>query len=528
MAEKQPGEPAAPQEGLGGGTILALIAMGVSVLILAQDFSAMNVALPAIEREYNADITTIQWVINAYALVFAMLIVAGGRLADMFGRRRVFFVGTGIFAVTSALGGAAPSDGWLIAARSLQGIGGALMWPAILGMTYAALPSQKAGLAGALILGAAGIGQAVGPITGGVLTELWSWRGILFLNVPICVLAILITWREVHQPAELTAGERIDYAGIITLSLGLVALLFALDQGTEWGWTDPRIVSCLVAAVGLIAIFLGIERRMGPNALVPHDVMSNRQFTAACVSIALIAPTFFVALMYPAQFMMKFLGYTPIQAGVGLLPMMIVFALVSFVGGQLYDRFGAKLTVSAGAGCFVLGAFLLTLLTRDSGYPTLVPGLVLIGLGLGSFFPAVTTAAVTAVDPSRTSLAGGLVYMFQIAGGSVGLGLSTTVFVLSAQGAQAQEAAGLGLSLSAAQHLAMQGVLAGTGSAQDLLRQFDATVGGRLVDIARTAFVSGLRDAFRLDAALAAVAFLVAVAFIGKPERPPPRAGAST
>ena len=174
--------------------------MGVAVFVIANDFSAINVAIPQIEKDFDTSVTTAQWVVNAYALVFGVLIVTGGRLADLFGRRRAFFIGSGIFATFSLLGGAAQTETELIAMRVLMGIGGALMWPAILGMTYAALPEERAGLAGGFILGAAGIGNAAGPLIGGALTDLLSWRWIFFLNVPVTAFAVLVTLREIHQP----------------------------------------------------------------------------------------------------------------------------------------------------------------------------------------------------------------------------------------------------------------------------------------------------------------------------------------
>ena len=158
------------------------------MVVIANDFSAINVALPTMEEDFYTDVNTIQWVVNAYALTFGVMIVTGGRLADMFGRRRAFFLGTAIFASMSALGGAAQTEAWLIACRVAMGIGGALMWPAILGMTFALLPEEKAGLAGGIILGAAGLGNAIGPLIGGVLTDALSWRWIFFLNVPISAL----------------------------------------------------------------------------------------------------------------------------------------------------------------------------------------------------------------------------------------------------------------------------------------------------------------------------------------------------
>ena len=184
--------------------------------------------------------------INAYALVFGMAIVSGGRLADMFGRRRIFFIGSILFAAFSALGAVVPDLGVLIGARVGMGIGGALMWPAILGMTFAALPESKAGLAGGLILGVAGIGNAVGPLLGGALTEALDWRWIFVVNVPIAAFAMFVTWRNVHQEQELS-DERIDYAGMAAISGGLVLLLLALDQAVDWGWADPRVLAMAIA-----------------------------------------------------------------------------------------------------------------------------------------------------------------------------------------------------------------------------------------------------------------------------------------
>src|SRR5262245_59246566 len=173
--------------------------MALAVLVVANDFTALSVALPAMEQAFGADVTTVQWVINGYALVFGVLIVTGGRLADVFGRRKVFFIGTAIFSAFSLIGGLAPNVWVLLLARGAMGIGGAMMWPAILGMTYALLPASRAGLAGGLILGAAGIGNAMGPLLGGTLTDTLSWRWIFFLNLPIAAFACFATLRVVAR-----------------------------------------------------------------------------------------------------------------------------------------------------------------------------------------------------------------------------------------------------------------------------------------------------------------------------------------
>jgi EmrB/QacA subfamily drug resistance transporter len=407
---------------------MALFAMGAAVFVIANDFSAINVALPTMESDFHTDINTIQWVVNAYALTFGVLIVTGGRLADMFGRRVSFFLGAGIFAAMSAAGGAAPTETWLIATRALMGIGGALMWPAILGMTYAILPDDKAGLAGGIIIGAAGLGNAAGPLIGGVLTDLASWRWIFFVNVPIAAFAVAVVWSSVHVTDPKDADHRIDYPGIAAISIGLVSLLIALDQVDNWGWGDPRVIAMLVVAAIGIVLFPPLERRAGRHALIPREVISNRNFAASCVAILCMSATFFAALLYLPQFMENELGFSPLEAGLGMLPALATFGLVSFVAGPLYTRLGAKRLAVIGAGCMTVAAILFSLVGADAGYGALVPGMVVLGIGIGTFYPTATTAGVTSVDESQSSLAGGIVYMFQIAGGSIGLGLTTTVF----------------------------------------------------------------------------------------------------
>ncbi len=408
-------------------TWLALIAMALGVFVIANDFTALSVAIPNIESDLSTTLARAQWVINGYALVFGVLIVTGGRLADMLGRKRMFMLGATIFASFSAAAGLVPGVVLLIACRMLMGVGGALMWPAVLGMTYALLPDDKAGLAGGLILGVAGLGNAIGPMLGGLLTDELSWRWVFFVNVPIAAFAMFVTAREVPESTVDGSERHIDYGGVALLSGGIVALLVALDTGTEKGFGDPMILGLFVAGALLFGAFLLFERREGDGALVPGDVLRNRVFAAACVSVLLMSAIFFAVLLYLPQFFQKVLHYSALGSGAGLLPMMGVFAVTSFVAGSLYDRLGARLVLASGALCLGLGMFVLSFLDSDSGYWSLVPGMVVLGVGVGLFYSAITTTAVTALDPSRSSLAGGIVYMCQIAGGAVGLGLNTAI-----------------------------------------------------------------------------------------------------
>jgi EmrB/QacA subfamily drug resistance transporter len=416
-----------PPTSLDRAARLGLAAMAVAVLVIANDFTALSVAIPSIEKTFGADLTTSQWVINGYALVFGVAIVTGGRLADMFGRRRVFFIGCSIFAAFSLLGGIAPSIAVLLGSRALMGIGGAMMWPAIMGMTYSLLPKGKEGLAGGLILGAAGFGNAVGPLIGGALTDTFGWRWIFFLNLPIAAFAILVTWRVIRGDETASDDRRLDWSGMATLSIGLLSLLLALDQGTDDGWTNPRILALFAVAAISLAGFVFVEGRAGSKALIPRDVRENRAFFAACMSVLLMSAIFFAALLYVPQFMMKSLSYSAVMAGAGLLPMMGTFAATSFAAGPLYSRMGPKAIVCLGAAFLAAGMFLLSFIQPTSGYGSLVPGMVVLGIGIGLFYSSITTAGVTALDASRASVAGGIVYMFQIGGGSIGLGLNTAI-----------------------------------------------------------------------------------------------------
>ncbi|HEY2552327.1 MAG TPA: DHA2 family efflux MFS transporter permease subunit [Streptosporangiaceae bacterium] len=455
----------AAEERISRRTWLALVAMALGVFLIANDITALTVAIGRIETDLHTSLNRAQWVINGYALVFGVLIVTGGRLADLFGRKRIFMIGAAIFALFSLLTAVMPNVDLVIACRALMGIGGALVWPAVLGLTYTILPEGRKGLAGGLIIGVAGLGNAVGPLLGGWLTDAASWRLIFLINLPITALAMFVTQREVPE-SEVAGAERgIDYTGVTLLSLGAVAVLLALDIGTVSGFGSPLVVALIVAGLVVLTAFFLIERRQGDAALIPADVLRSRIFSAACVTVLLMSAIFFAALLFLPQFMERSLGFSPLRAGAGLLPLMCAFAAVSFAAGSLYGRLGAKVSVTAGGVFLAAGIFLLSFLSRGSGYASLIPGMIVLGIGIGLFYSSVTTAAVTALDPARSSLAGGIVYMCQVAGGAIGLGLNTAI------------------ALSA----------------------------GTLVD--------GIRVAFRVDAVLAAAGVAVCLAFVHGPRR---------
>jgi EmrB/QacA subfamily drug resistance transporter len=364
------------------------------------------------------------------------------------------------------------------------------------------------------VIGTAGIGNAMGPMLGGALTDAFSWRWILFLNLPIAAIACFVTWRTVHVPNP-SERNRIDYGGIATISIGLVALLMALGQAPDEGWTSPVVLGAFAVSAALLISFVFIERRMRADALVPGDVMGNSNFLSACIATLLMSATFFAALLYLPQFFQKVLDYSPVEAGAALLPLMGTFALTSFVAGRLYDRFGPKAMVTVGGLCIAAGPLLWSRIQPDSSFTALVPGMLIAGVGIGLFYSSVTTAGVTSLDASRSSLAGGILYMFQVAGGAVGLGITTTLFLVGANNGLADSTQAANVSLTSQESEAVRGVLAGTDSSQQVLQTYAGSLGDQLVEFVRAAFTMGLRWAFLLDGILALIGAVVGALFVG-------------
>jgi EmrB/QacA subfamily drug resistance transporter len=491
--------------------ILALAALGFSNALLAQDLAALNVALPSIERDLDIDLTTAQWVVNAYLLVYGMLIVTGGRLADEIGRRRIFLLGGAIFAVMSLVAGLAPNAAWLIGARALMGIGSGLMLPAISGMGYAVLPAQRAEMAGGLLVGAYGVGMAAGPLLGGALTEYLGWRWIQFIAVPLVALAMLGVWRAIPAPAAAGSRPRVDVLGIATISVGLVALLFALDQATDWGWGDWRIRLSLIVAIAFIAAFVLVERRAGATALIPGDVVRDRGVALACALKVLMAPAYAAALLYLPQLMQKTLDFSPLQAGIGMLPMLGGYAIVSFLLGSFSGRRAVRPSIIVGLAGLALGPWLLSRFDAAAGYASLVVGMAVFGVGLGLFQPSIVTEAVEADQQGRKSLVSGLALMFQFVGGAIGLGLTTTIVASSERAAIDGHLAGVAVELPDVQREALNRMLAGTESARQVLQQFDPAVARDLFAAAAEAFADGVRAGLRVDAGIAALGFVLAL-----------------
>lgn len=493
---------------------MALVALGLSIVAVANDFTALNVTIPAIERSFDTSLSTAQWVLNAYTLVFAMLIVPGGRISDLLGAERAFLIGAGIFVAFSCVAAAAPTVGVLIAGRALMAVGGALIWPACLSMTFTAFGPDGAGRAGAFIIGVAGLANALGPIDGGVLVDVASWRFVFLLNLPIGLFAMAVVARRggAERPEREAAG--IDVAGIALLAAGLLAFLLALDQAPLWGWGDPRVVGLLAGAALALVAFAALQLHKGTRALIPTDVIRNRDFAASCAAIALMGVPFGALLLFLPQLVQKVLGGNALQAGLAVLPLLLTYALASFQAAKLNERFGAKVVLGAGAIAMTAGTALLALVPEGLAYVDLVPGMVVFGAGVGLFYSTVTTAAVVALSAARQGLAGGVLYMFQLVGLSVGVGLTTTI-ATSVTDARLQDRVDRLGAAAVEDRLTLQGLLAGTESAGDAAARLGVGAADRLEEVLRHAFVSGVKTGFAVDAALAALGALFTIAFVG-------------
>jgi len=311
-----------------------------------------------------------------------------------------------------------------------------------------------------------------------------------------------------------------------TLSGGLLLLLLALDQAVDWGWGDGRVVTMLALAVVVVVVvvwFVLIERRAGDRALVPPDAIATKRFRAPCLVVLLLSAVFFSAVLYVPQFFEKVLDYSTVEAGLGMLPLLASFAVVSFIAGPLYNKVGMRVAIGAGSGCIALGTVLLALLVGpDAAYLDVAPGLLAIGIGCGLFYPSVTTVAVTALDAARSSLAGGIVYMFQIAGGAVGLGAITAIFTSVSEDELGDLVAErTSMTLTGHEQAVLHGTLAGTDAAATALAGLPSRAVAEIERIVRVSFADGVQASFRVIAAVAIVGFLYAVFGLARTPDPP-------
>jgi EmrB/QacA subfamily drug resistance transporter len=397
-----------------------LAAMCFALFMVMLDNTVVNVALPSIQRSFDASLSSLEWTINAYSLSFAVLLVTGGRLGDIFGRRKVFLIGVVVFAAASATIGFAPTEGWLVASRALQGCGAALMMPGTLSIITNTFPPAERGKAIGTWAGVSAIALALGPLLGGWLTEDVSWRAIFFINLPVAAIAIVVTLFATHESRDETATRKVDFPGIATLTIGLTALVLALVEANAWGWGSARIIGLFViAAIGLTA-FAVIERR-SRAPIVDFSFFQSRSFLGANVVAFAISFGMFAVFFFLALYMQNILGYSPLETGVRFLPSTLVIMVAGPLSGRLADRVGPRTPLVIGLTLVTISLAWQSRIEVDTSFGFLVVPFILLGLGMGFTMSPMSTAAMNAVDRTKAGVASGTLSMTRMVGGTFGV-----------------------------------------------------------------------------------------------------------
>jgi EmrB/QacA subfamily drug resistance transporter len=405
---------------------LALLAMAQFVVIL--DASIVNVALPTIGESLTFSQDELSWVVNAYVLTFGGFLLLGGRLADLLGRRRVFMAGLVLFALASLVGGFAESEGALIAARAVQGLGAAILSPAALSIVTTTFRdgterNKALGVWGAV----AGAGGAAGVLLGGVLTEYLGWEWVLWVNVPIGVLAAALAPSLIAESRAESETQGFDFAGAIAVTAGLSVLVYALVEAPDAGWGSAQTLALLGAAIALLGAFVVIERRSAAP-LVPFSIFRLRTLTGANVVGVLTGASLFSMFFFISLYMQNVLGYSAIKAGVSYLPLAVSIILAAGVASALVTRIGFKPVLATGMLLIAAGLVWFSQISADGGFLTDVLGPSLVAaVGLGFAFVPQTIAAVSGVVEHEAGLASGLINTSQQVGGALGLAVLSTV-----------------------------------------------------------------------------------------------------
>jgi EmrB/QacA subfamily drug resistance transporter len=397
-----------------------LAAMCFALFMVMLDNTVVNVALPSIQRSFDASLSSLEWTINAYSLSFAVFLVTGGRLGDIFGRRKVFLIGVVVFAAASATIGFAPSEGWLVASRAVQGLGAALMMPGTLSIITNTFPPAERGRAIGTWAGVSAIALALGPLLGGWLTEDVSWRAIFFINLPVAAVAIVVTLFATHESRDETATREVDFPGIAALTVGLTALVLALVEANAWGWGSTRIIALFALAVVGLASFAVLERR-SHAPIVDFSFFQSRSFLGANVVAFAISFGMFAVFFFLALYMQNILGYSPLEAGVRFLPSTLVIMVAGPLAGRLSDRVGPRTPLVIGLTLVTVSLAWQSRIQVDTSFSFLFVPFVLLGLGMGFTMSPMSTAAMNAVDRTKAGVASGTLSMTRMVGGTFGV-----------------------------------------------------------------------------------------------------------
>jgi EmrB/QacA subfamily drug resistance transporter len=474
-------------------------AMCFALFMIMLDNTVVNVALPSIQKDLGATLSGLEWTVNAYTLTFAVLLVTGGRLGDIFGRRRMFLFGVVVFAVSSAAIGLAPDEGWLVAGRAIQGVGAAFMMPATLSIITNAFPPEERGKAIGTWAGVSALALAIGPVVGGALAEYVSWRAIFFLNLPVAVGAVVVTLFATKESRDETTRHRVDIPGIAALSVALTALVLALVEGNAWGWGSPEIIALFALSAGSFVAFALLEPRVR-EPMVDFRFFRSKTFLGAnvvafIVTFSMLATFFFIAL-----YMQNILGYSAVEAGVRFLPSTLMIVLIAPLAGRLTDRVGARPLMVAGLSLATLSLLLQTRIDVDTGYELLLPAFILLGIGMALVMSPMSTAAMNAVTPDKAGVASGILSMSRMVGGTFGVAAIGALFQHLARNELENDLGGTGVSAATRDRIVEN---LGSGS--------DGGLGPQAAEAAHHAFIHALSTGMWLAAGVSLVGVLVAL-----------------
>src|SRR6202140_4906245 len=405
---------------------LAVAVIAVAQLMVVLDATIVNIALPSIQRALQFSATGLEWVINAYALTFGGLLLLGGRAGDLFGRRRMFTAGIVVFTLGSLAGGFATSATWLIAARAAQGIGAAIVAPTALSLiadTFREGPERNRALG---VYGAvAGAGGAFGLLLGGVLTNFASWRWVLFVNVPIGIVLAIVAPRVLASSHR--RPGRLDLPGALTVTGGMVSLVYGLSRAATYSWTDTMTLASPGLAALLLLVFVAIEAR-SRHALMPFSIFAQRNRDGAYLLSLVIGVAVFGVFFFLTQFVQNILGFSPLVAGVAFLPLTAAIIITAQIVARLVGRFGTRPFITIGPLLVASGLFWLSQLNDQTTYLTGIVGpMLLIAVGMGNIFVPLTLMAVAGTTSEESGLASALLNVGQQIGGSIGIALLGTI-----------------------------------------------------------------------------------------------------
>jgi EmrB/QacA subfamily drug resistance transporter len=395
-------------------------ALSFALFMIMLDNTVVNVALPSIQRDLGVGLSQLEWTVNAYALTFAVFMLTGGKLADFFGRRRIFLLGLAIFTLSSLACGLATGGEMLIGARTVQGLGAALMLPATLSIISATFPADQRGMAIGIWAGVSAMALAIGPLIGGLITEHIDWSWIFFVNVPIGVLGLLVGRIVIDESRDTSAEQRLDFPGLAASGIGLFALTFALIEANSYGWADPVIVGLFVLSAVSLVTFVLLERHQR-SPLLDLSLFRSSTFAGANVVALLVTLAMFGVFFFMSIYMQNILGYSATKTGAAFLPMTILIILIAPIAGKSSDRIGSRALMTAGMLCLAASLVVFSRLGLDSSFWDILPGLIVGGFGMALVMTPMTAAALGSVPVEKSGVGSGVLNTFRQVGGALGI-----------------------------------------------------------------------------------------------------------